>query len=53
MTRRERRQPTRAEWAAITSRRPVFRRIAPLAKRERFSGRPDNSKRGDDDRRAG
>ena len=27
--RRERRQPTRAEWAAITSRKPVVRRIPP------------------------
>ncbi len=25
---RERRKPTRAEWAAITSKRPVVRRIA-------------------------
>lgn len=26
---RERRQPTRREWAAITSRRPVVRRVPP------------------------
>ena len=28
----ERRQPTCAEWARITSRRPVLRKIPPLAK---------------------
>jgi hypothetical protein len=27
--RRERRQPTRAEWERVTSRRPVVRRIPP------------------------
>jgi hypothetical protein len=28
--RRERRQPTRAEWEAITSRKPVVMRIPPV-----------------------
>jgi hypothetical protein len=37
--RRERRQPTRAEWAAITSRRPVVRRVL---ERRPQSSRPEN-----------
>jgi hypothetical protein len=38
MTRRERRQPTRAEWAAITSLRPEVRRI--LAKTAKLEKKP-------------
>lgn len=34
---RERRQPTRREWAAITSRRPVVRRIPKESRREKAS----------------
>lgn len=34
---RERRQPTRREWAAITSKRPVLRRIPkPESEKERL-----------------
>jgi len=33
--RRERRQPTRREWAAITPKRPTVRRIPPPTERKR------------------
>jgi hypothetical protein len=43
--RRERRKPTRAEWASITSSRPVVRRIPKPAFVEDSSAAWDNAKR--------
>ncbi len=37
---RERRQPTRAEWKAITSRRPVVRQILPPKKKPKGREEP-------------
>lgn len=37
---RERRQPTKAEWAAITSKRPAVRKIPPPDKERGIEPKP-------------